>query len=163
MKPEVYNDVIEFSNFLLDVLRPLVQREVDGNRTAVSGVARKYTELITRDFIECRAAKFLYVVAQEVDSAERDPITDRWKFLKWQAMEKLYGESPAVRGKSGEEAAKLWAEFRERHQETLLEKNIRALNAKYASDTGLWPKFLGEVQARTLALLMLNVRNASNR
>jgi hypothetical protein len=156
-----YADVIDFSNYLLDLLRPLVDREVHQSKSAVSGIARKYTELIARDFAEGRAAKFLYVVAQEVDSAERQstPENEKWKSLKWQTMQKLYGESPAVRGKSGEEAAKSWTDFREQHARTLLEERISNLQLKHGKDNGLWSKFLSEVQARTLALLMLNVHN----
>lgn len=159
MNPEVFGDVIEFSNFLLDIVRPLVQREVDSSRSAVSGVARKYTELITRDFMECRTAKFLYVVCQEVDAAERDG--DGW--AKRLSLEKLYGSRPTLEGKSGADAAKAWADFRENHPETVLEQKIRIFCGKYPRDAGLWPKFLGEVQARTLALLLLNVRNKPTR
>jgi len=159
MSPDVYEDVIDFSNYLLDVVRPLVQREIDSSGSAVSGVARKYTELITRDFTECRAARFLYAVAQEADSAERDGTS--WP--KRQSLQKLYGESPAVKGRSGEEAAKAWVEFREQHPETILEVKIKHLHVKHGRDTGLWAKFLGEVQARTLALLLLNIRNVSIR
>jgi hypothetical protein len=159
MDCNLYGDVIDFSNYLLDLVRPLVEREVQKSGSAVSGIARKYTELITRDFTECRAAKFLYVVCQEADSAEREG--DAW--AKWQSLEKLYGSRPAVAGKSGEEAAKLWSKFRDEHSKTTLEMKIDVLQGKHGQDAGLWAKFLGEVQARTLALLMLNVRNLSTR
>ncbi len=159
MNPDLYQDVIEFSNYLLDLVRPLVQREVQKGGSAVSGTARKYTELITRDFAEGRAAKFLYAVCKEADSAERDG--NGW--AKWQSFEKLYGGKPTVEGRSGEEAARLWADFRGQHPKTALETRIEDLQEKHGKDAGLWGKFLAEVQARTLALLMLNVRNVSTR
>lgn len=159
MSSDFYEDVIEFSNYLLDLMRPLVQREVRKSGSAVSGVARKYTDLIVRDFKNGRAAKFLYAICQEADSAERDG--DGW--AKSQSLEKLYGNKPAVEGKSAEETAKLWASFRDQHPKTALEAKIESLQEKHGKDSGLWAKFLGEVQARTLALLMLNVRNVSIR
>jgi hypothetical protein len=150
----VYDEVINFSNFLLGVVRPLVQREVGKTRSSVSGVARKYTALISRDFGECRAAKFLYVVTQEADSAEKD---DWW--VKRECFKELYGAAPDLEGKSGEEAAAAWAEFRERHPSTRLEEKLRSLHDALGTDAGAWTKFLNEVEYRTLALLMLNVRN----
>ncbi len=159
MSSDFYEDVIEFSNYLLDLVRPLVQREVRKSRSAVSGIARKYTDLIVRDFKDGRVAKFLYAICQEADSAERDG--DGW--AKSQSLEKLYGSKPTVEGKSAEETAKLWTAFRDQHPKTALEAKVERLQEKHGKDPGLWAKFLGEVQARTLALLMLNVRNVSNR
>jgi hypothetical protein len=158
MDCSIYDDVISFSNYLLDLVRPLVEREVRKSGSAVSGVARKYTELIARDFVQCRAAKFLYVVCQEADAAERDP-RDNARWAKWQSLRKLYGGAPETEGKSAEEAARLWSEFREQHTKTVLEERIAQLHAKHGQDQAFWMKFLTEVQARTLALLMLNVRN----
>lgn len=154
----IYGDIIEFSNYLVDLLRPLVSREAKGG-SAVSGIARKYTDLICRDFTDCRAAKFLYVVCQEVDSAERK--NEGW--AKRKSFERLYGEMPAVKDKSEEEAARLWDEFRRSHPRTVLETAIEQLHARHGQDAGIWSKFLNEVQARTLALLMLNVHNVGVR
>lgn len=159
MSSDFYEDVIEFSNYLLDLVRPLVQRDVRKSGSAVSGIARKYTDLIVRDFKDGRVAKFLYAICQEADSAERDG--DGW--AKSQSLEKLYGSKPTVEGKSAEETAKLWASFRDQYPKTALEAKIESLQNKHGKDPGLWAKFLGEVQARTLALLMLNVRNVSIR
>lgn len=159
MSSDFYEDVIEFSNYLLDLVRPLVQREVRKSGSAVSGIARKYTDLIVRDFKDGCVAKFLYAICQEADSAERDG--DGW--AKSQSLEKLYGSKPTVEGKSAEETAKLWASFRDQHPKTALEAKIESLQNKHGKDPGLWAKFLGEVQARSLALLMLNVRNVSIR
>ncbi|MEW5980219.1 MAG: hypothetical protein AB1898_30865 [Acidobacteriota bacterium] len=159
MRSDLYEDVIEFSNYLLDLVRPLVQREVRKSRSAVSGIARKYTAFIVRDFKDGRVAKFLYAVCQEADAAERDG--DGW--AKSQSLEKLYGAKPTVEGKSAEETARLWAAFRHQHPKTALEAKIESFGEKHGKDPGLWTKFLGEVQARTLALLMLNVRNVSSR
>jgi hypothetical protein len=150
----VYREVINFSNFLLGVVRPLVQREVGQTGSSVSGVARKYTALISRDFGECRAAKFLYVVSQEADSAESK---DWW--VKRECFEELYGAAPDIEGKSGEEAAAAWADFREQHPSTRLEEKLQSLHDALGADAGAWTKFLNEVEYRTLALLMLNVRN----
>lgn len=150
-----YGEVIDFSNFLLDVVRPLVQREVEKSRSSVSGVARKYTASISRDFGECRAAKFLYVISQEADSAERDGDGG----VKRRCLAGLYGAMPDLEGKLGEEAAATWAEFREQHPETLLEEKLKKLHDTYGTGAGAWTKFLNEVEVRTLALLMLNVRN----
>src|ERR1019366_5104357 len=155
MDCEFYGDVIDFSNFLLDVIRPLVQREVAQSHSSVSGVARKYTASISRDFGECRAAKLLYVISQEADSAENKG--DWW--VKRKCFGDLYGDTPDLEGKVGAEAAAAWADFREKHRETLLEEKLRTFHGALGSDLGVWAKFLSEVQARTLALLMLNVRN----
>lgn len=159
MRPDFYEDVIELSNYLLDLVRPLVQKEVERNHSAVSGVARKYTALISRDFADGRAAKFLYAVCQEADWLERNG--HGW--AKRQSLDRLYGGRPAVEGKSGEEAVRLWSAFRDQHPRTVLETRIQALRVKHGRDVGSWSKFLDEVQARTLALLMLNVRNPATR
>ncbi|HWP56702.1 MAG TPA: hypothetical protein VNL14_02310 [Candidatus Acidoferrales bacterium] len=156
---DFYKDVVEFSNYLLDLVRPLVQREVRKSGSAVSGVARKYTNLIVRDFKDGRVAKFLYVICQEADSAERDG--EGWP--KSQCLEKLYGREPTVETNSAEETARVWVALRDQHPKTALETKIETFQEKHGKDPGLWTKFLGEVQARTLALLMLNIRNVSMR
>jgi hypothetical protein len=162
MNAGFYRDVIEFSNYLLLVTHDLVYREVTTNKTSVSGVARKYTDLLGRDFAEGRCAKFLYVVCQEVEAAERNEKSPA-PWLKPKVFKHLYGSKPDTKNKSGEEVVGIWSDFRKQHPETLLETKIHDLYGRYGKDHGIWTKFLSEVQARTLALLMLNVRNVSIR
>lgn len=151
----IYQDVREFSDYLFDLLFPLVKHEVGGSGSSVSGIARKYTDLILREFSEGMAGKFLYTVCQEADSAERDG--DGW--VKHNAFAKLYGGSPDTKGKSPAEAAQAWDEFRNSHA-VQLEVQLKDYHCKYGNQYAVWHKFLRETQARTLAVLMLNVRQS---
>jgi hypothetical protein len=157
MKPEVYQDVVEFSNYLFDLLHRLVQREVDTAGTAVSGVARKYTDLMEEEFAQGAAGKFLYKVAQEVDQAERRSSDDAW--MKTYTSRKLYGGQPDTRGKSGVEVAQAWDDFRAQHPRTKLEADLAAYHEKYGDSRSGWQEFIREAQIRTLSLLLLNVHN----
>ncbi|MGE0826760.1 MAG: hypothetical protein AB7G75_18590 [Candidatus Binatia bacterium] len=149
---EIYQDIADFSDYLFALLLPLVRREAQGG-SSVSGIARKYTDLILREFGEGMAGKFLYTVCQEVDSAERNG--DGW--VKHITFAKLYGGSPDTKGKKSEDIAQAWEEFRNSHP-VQLEVRLRDYQDKHGAQPALWQKFLREVQARTLALLMLNVR-----
>jgi len=153
---DIYQDIKEFSDHLFDLLHPLVRREVQKSRSSVSGIARKYTDLIQREFGEGMAGKFLYTVCQEADSAERDG--DGW--MKHNAFTKIYGGSPDTKGKTSEETAQAWDEFR-KSRSVQLEVRLSAYRCKHGAQHAIWQKFLREVQARTLALLMLNVRRSS--
>jgi hypothetical protein len=153
---DIYQDIKEFSNQLFDLLYPLVRREVQKSKSSVSGIARKYTDLIKREFGEGMAGKFLYTVCQEADSAERDG--DGW--VKHKVFTKLYGDRPDTKGKTDEEKARAWEEFRKSHP-VQMEERLRECRDKYGKQHAIWEKFLREVQARTLALLMLNVRQSS--
>jgi hypothetical protein len=150
---DIYRDIADFSNYLFDLLHPLVRREAQKSGSSISGISRKYTDLVLREFGEGLAGKFLYTVCQEVDAAERDG--DGW--LKHQAFIHLYGGRPDTKGKSDEERAKAWEEFRQTHP-VLLEVRLSESRSKHGTQHAIWQKFLREVQARTLALLMLNVR-----
>ncbi len=154
---DIYKDITDFSDYLFDLLHPLVRREVQKSGSAVSGISRKYTDCIPRDFSEGLAGKFLYTVCQEADSAERQG--DRW--VKYTTFTKLYGGSPKTKGKTVEEATQAWDEFRQSHP-VLIEDYLQKYRCKHGTQYAIWQKFLREVQARTLALLMLNVRNVKN-
>ena len=60
MNQEIFRDVREFSDYLDSILRPIVREEVKGSGSSVSGVARKYTENITKSFVRVNTADFLY-------------------------------------------------------------------------------------------------------
>ena len=153
---DFYKDITDFSDHLFDLLHPLVRREVQKRGSAVSGIARKYTDLILREFSEGLAGKFLYTVCQEADSAERQG--DGW--VKYTTFTKLYGGSPKTKGKTAEEVIQAWTEFRQSHP-VLTEVYLQECRCKHGAQYAIWQKFLREVQARTLALLMLNVRHSS--
>jgi hypothetical protein len=153
MDQNIYQDIKEFSDYLLALLHPLVRREVQKSGSSVSGIARKYTDLIQREFAEGMAGKFLYTLCQEADQAERDG--DGW--VKHNTFTQLYGSSPDTKGKTGEEVANAWDEFRQTHP-IQLEQKLALYYSTYGKEHAAWQKFLREVQARTLALLMLNVR-----
>lgn len=154
---DIYQDIKEFSDYLFDLLHPLIRREVQKSGSSVSGIVRKYTDLIQREFGAGMAGKFLYAVCQEADSAEREG--DGW--VKFKTLTKLYGGSPDTKGKSPEEIAGAWDEFRKVHP-LQLEVRLSEYRCKHGTQHALWEKFLREVQARTLALLMLNVRSRSS-
>ena len=153
---DIYQDITDFSDYLFDLLHPLVQREVRKSGSAVSGISRKYTDLILSEFSEGLAGKFLYTVSQEADSAEKQE--DGW--VKHKTRTKLYGGSPKTKGKPPEEVAQAWTEFLKSHP-VLIEVNLQEYRCKHGAHYAIWQKFLREVQARTLALLMLNVRHSS--
>ncbi len=152
---DIYSDIKAFSDYLFDLLHPLVRREVQKSGSSVSGIARKYTDLIQREFAEGMAGKFLYTVCQEADSAERD--SDGW--VKFQVFTRLYGGSPDTKDKKPEEVAQAWEDFRKSH-DIQLEVQLTAYHSKHGAQHAIWQKFLREVQARTLGLLMLNVRQS---
>jgi len=158
MSDDIYQDIADFSNYLFDLLHPLVRREVQKSGSSVSGIARKYTDLILREFSEGLAGKFLYTVCQEADSAERDG--EGW--VKHKAFTTLYGGSPDIKGKEpkSEDFARAWDDFRKSHP-VKLESRLQEYHCKFGTQYALWQKYLREVQARTLALLMLNVRRSS--
>ena len=156
VKDDLYKDITDFSNHLFDLLHPLVRREVQKSRSAVSGISRKYTDLILREFSEGLAGKFLYTVCQEADSAERQG--DGW--VKHNTFTKLYGGSPETKGKTAEEIAQVWDVFRQSHP-VLIEVYLQKYRCKHGEQYVIWQRFLREVQARTLGLLMLNVRHSS--
>ena len=155
VKDDLYKDITDFSNHLFDLLHPLVRREVQKSKSAVSGISRKYTDLILREFSEGLAGKFLYTVCQEADSAERQG--DGW--VKHNTFTKIYGGSPDTKGKTAEETAQVWDEFRQSHS-VLTEIYLQEYRCKHGEEYVVWQRFLREVQARTLGLLMLNVRHS---
>lgn len=150
MCDDIYQDIQAFSDYLLDLLRPLVQREVQKSGSSVSGIARKYTDLIQREFGEGMAGKFIYTVCQEANSAERDG--DRR--VKRCIRTKLYGDRPDTQGKTDSKKAQAREESR-KSQPVQLEVRLKKLCDKYGKQPIVWQKFLREVRARTLGLLML--------
>ena len=143
---DLYQDITDFSNHLFDLLHPLVRREAQKSQSAVSGISRKYTDRILRDFSEGLAGKFLYTVCQEADSAERDK--DRW--VKYTTFTKLYGGRPEIEGRTPEGVTQAWDEFRQSHP-VLTEVYLQEYRCKHGAQYAIWQKFLREVQARTLA------------
>ncbi len=89
MDTNLYDDVISFSNYLINICQPLIKREVQSSKSSVSGIARKYTGLIEKDFKECRPANFLYVACQRADQAEKK---DAW-WVKRELFGLLYPSS----------------------------------------------------------------------
>ena len=155
MSSELYEDIIDFSTYLFELTCPLVRNEVGGGGSNVSVVARKYTNLIEEEFSEGLAARFLYAVAQEADTANRN---EKW-WVKQNVFKTLYGAEPP-KG-SGAKAAKAWEQFRADHPKTQLEDNLANYHGKYSGKTQNWKLFLREVELRTLSLLLLHVRQQS--
>lgn len=146
VQKEIFRDVREFSDYLDKILRPIVQQEVNQSQSSVSGVARKYTENITKSFIRVNTADFLYRISSFVEGRERqNPDKDGW--IKWTTRKNIYGGDPkGIEAEEDQSALKLEQEL-ERYYE------------RYADNERDWKTFLEEVEARTLALLLLNVRN----
>jgi len=198
MSCDFFGDVIDFSNYLLTLCQPLVKREVRASRSSVSGIARKFTDLIAGDFGQCHAAKFLYVTCQRADQAEkgdawwakRDVFAALYPTAKGDAhIKKAQQQLDAVNAtceeveralkqagdaereakaealkQAGEQlnealsaVREAWDAFRTKTPWTELESRLGALHQRYGGDAVIWRKFLREVEARTLALLLLNV------
>ena len=157
MSSELYEDIINFSNYLFALTNPLVRAEVSKSSSNVSVIARKYTNLIEEKFSEGLAAHFIYAIAQEADAAEKSEENKWW--IKRDAFKALYGAEPP-KG-SGEEAAKAWEQFHADHSKTQLEIDLIQYYEKYGDKTQNWKLFLREVELRTLSLLLLNIRQQS--
>jgi hypothetical protein len=150
MNREIFRDVREFSDYLDSILRPIVREEVKGSGSSVSGVARKYTENITKSFVRVNTANFLYRISSFVEGRERqNPDTEGW--IKWTTRKSVYG--------AGSENA----ESEENQSALKLEQELERYYDQYAENERDWKTFLEEVEARTLALLLLNVRNQRGR
>ena len=146
MSKEMFRDVREFSDYLYSILRPIVREEVKSSGSSVSGVSRKYTENITKSFVRVNTADFLYRISSFVEGRERqNPDKDGW--IKWTTKKSVEGNSNG--GEDSEET-----------QPTLkLERELESYYEQYSSNQRDWKTFLEEVEARTLALLLLNVSN----
>jgi hypothetical protein len=141
---EIFRDVREFSDYLDNILRPVVNAEVRESRSSVSGIARKYTENITKSFIRGNTADFLYRVSSFVEGRERqNPERDGW--IKGSTRKKLYGTEKE--------------DIDETRSALKLEQELERYYERYSENEREWKTFLEEVEARTLALLLLNVRN----
>ncbi len=146
LKKEIFRDVRTFSDYLDKILRPIVREEVKSSGSSVSGVARKYTENIMKSFVRVNTADFLYRISSFVEGRERqNPDKDGW--IKWSTKKSVYGESGAE-GESDETQSKL-----------KLEQELERYYEQYSGNERDWKTFLEEVEARTLALLLLNVSN----
>lgn len=143
---EIFRDVRTFSDYLYKILKPIVREEVKGSGSSVSGVARKYTENITKSFVRVNTADFLYRISSFVEGRERqNPEKDGW--IKWTTRNIVHGES----GTTGEPD--------ETQPELKLEQELERYYEQYSGNQRDWKTFLEEVEARTLALLLLNVPN----
>jgi hypothetical protein len=198
MSYELFGDVIDFSNYLLTLCQPLVKREVRRSGSSVSGIARKFTDLIAADFGQCRVANFLYVTCQKADKADsywakrdvfaalypaakddsqikaaqqaldsaRSASEEAEKALKQAAdadreqKEAALQEVTARKTKAISAVREAWDAFRMKTPRTELESRLAALHQEHGGDAVVWRKFLREVEARTLALLLLNVHQA---
>ena len=91
-------------------------------------------------------ADFLYRISSFVEGRERqNPDKDGW--IKWTTKKSVEGNSNG--GEDSEET-----------QPTLkLERELESYYEQYSSNQRDWKTFLEEVEARTLALLLLNVSN----
>jgi hypothetical protein len=146
----IFRNVREFSDYLYDILRNIVRAEVNETRSSVSGIARKYTENITKSFIRGNTADFLYRISSFVESRERqNPERDGW--IKGTTRKRIYGASQQD-SKSEDGGAKL-----------KLEQELERYYEQYSNNEREWKTFLEEVEARTLALLLLNVQNQRGR
>jgi hypothetical protein len=154
MNREIFRDVREFSDYLYSVLRPIVLREVNESKSSVSGVARKYTENITKSFVRVNTADFLYRISSFVESRERQDLRQGSQDggrMKGSTKNRIYG--------AGFENT----ESEEAQSELKLEQELERYYEQYADNERDWKTFLEEVEARTLALLLLNVRNQRGR
>lgn len=146
MSKEIFRDVRKFSDYLYSILRPIVREEVKSSGSSVSGVSRKYTENITKSFVRVNTADFLYRISSFVEGRERqNPDKDGW--IKWTTKKSVEGDS-----NGGEE-------FDETQPALKLERELESYYEQYSSNQRDWKTFLEEVEARTLALLLLNVSN----
>lgn len=146
MNREIFRDVRTFSDYLYGILKPIVREEVKASGSSVSGIARKYTENITKSFVRVNTADFLYRISSFVEGRERqNPDKDGW--IKWTTKKGVYGES------SGE------GEPDESRSDLKLEQELERYYEQYSGNQRDWKTFLEEVEARTLALLLLNVSN----
>jgi hypothetical protein len=150
LEREIFRDVREFSDYLYDILRNIVRAEVNETRSSVSGIARKYTENITKSFIRGNTANFLYRISSFVESRERkNQERDGW--IKGTTRKRIYGASQQD-SNSEDGGAKL-----------KLEQELERYYEQYSNNEREWKTFLEEVEARTLALLLLNVQNQRGR
>lgn len=150
VKKEIFRDVRTFSDYLDDILRPIVRREVDNSGSSVSGVARKYTENITKSFVRVNTADFLYRVASFAEAREREDLR-----RNLQDAGRLKGATRnRVRGTSEEET-----EAETEKAKLKLERELERYYERYSDNERDWKTFLEEVEHRTLALLLLNVAN----
>jgi len=145
MEREIFRDVRNFSDYLDSLLRPIVREEVRESGSSVSGIARKYTENITKSFVRGNTANFLYRISAFAEARERKNPEDGW--IKGSTKKKIYGIG--LQDSEPEEgSAKL-----------KLEQELEQYYERYSKNEREWKTFLEEVEARTLALLLLNVRN----
>lgn len=148
----IFRDVRAFSDYLYDVLWPLVDAEAkEPSRAAVSGIARKYTDYITKSFVKGNAAKFEYRVASFVEARERS--TPGGGKIKGWTKKKIYGSG----GQNSEQEAEPGG------AKLKLEQELEKYYGQYSNNERDWKTFLEEVEARTLALLLLNVQNQRGR
>ncbi len=151
---EIFRDVRTFSDYLYEILRPIVRREVDDSRSSVSGVARKYTENITKSFVRVNTADFLYRIASFTEAREREDLrkgSQEGGGLKGGTRKRVRGTDDQEAGTDAEGA------------NLKLERELERYYKLYSDSQRDWKMFLEEVEARTLALLLLNVPNKPRR
>jgi hypothetical protein len=146
MGEEMFRDVRDFSDYLDNILRPIVRDEVDRSSSRVSGIARKYTDSIKSDFLSGSPNKFLYRVSSYVEGVEIEELrkgSRKGQYMKNDLNERLYGKNDGP------------GRFGDKKLEQELEKHYE----RYSNNERKWKTFLEEVEMRTLSLLLLNVRN----
>lgn len=145
VRPEAFQEVIDFSNYLDDILRPVVRDEVNKSKSRVSGIARKYTDTIREDFLTLNPAKFEYLVSSYLEGIE-------WEELRKNSRKGYYRKKDIrelIRG-SADEAGEPEVKRIEQELKKYFERN---------SSEREWKSFLEAVERRTLSLLLLNVDN----
>jgi DNA-binding transcriptional regulator GbsR (MarR family) len=150
LRKEIFRDVRMFSDYLDSILRPIVSREVEDSGSSVSGVARKYTENITKSFVRVNTADFLYRVASFTEARERKDLRKglpKAGQLKGITRKSVRGTNEQEVGTEAEDA------------KLKLEQELERYYDRYSGNERDWKTFLEEVEARTLALLLLNVSN----
>lgn len=146
-----FEDVRKLSDLLVWLIGPLAQAEHGSGNTSISGIARKYTDPI-RDFRKGNAAYFLYRLAQSAESLdkrakEKSDVATKNKsnlgYLEWRLKNAAGSDEINSSAKS--------------ENELLFEKELERYYSLYGKNERFWKSFLKEVEARTLAQLMINL------
>ncbi|MBM7623686.1 hypothetical protein [Sporohalobacter salinus] len=131
---EFYQDVQDLSDFLFEMLEGVIEEEVKNNNSNVSGIIRKYTDVILRDFPKLKLSNLQYMFAQRIDRVEKGRNNGRQSFV------------------IGKKKAK----------KKIKELEDKILNDGYYNKYGgqsnyLWTEFIKEVNSRLLSKLLLNI------
>jgi hypothetical protein len=154
-----FADVQAFSDLLLTASEPVAKMEQRCTGSNPSGVVRKYTDPIRK----CQFGSATMLVYQLSTSAERYDTHEK------NPDSKTKERAGRLRNVVAQTLSGMtWDERKEQsatgalHLAGHLEKTVQTLFAKYGGPhSNAWKLFLEEVEARTLALLLLTVRKRS--